>query len=249
MIRLTQVIKTYGPLRAVDEISLDIEEGERVALIGPSGCGKSTLLRIIMGLVVADSGNVEVLGEQLSGGRHRRLRHRMGYMIQGGGLFPHLTVRQNVELAAEHLGWNAQKRADRFQELVQLVHLPSEFADRFPAELSGGQQQRVGLIRALFLDPPLVLFDEPMGALDPLIRAELQEELREIFHQLKKTLLIVTHDIAEAGFLADRLVLLRQGKTVQSGSLAELVKNPANEFVTRFINAQRSPLEAVGEFS
>lgn len=245
MIELEDVGKRYGQSWALRNVSLQIAQGERVALIGPSGCGKSTLLRIIMGLITYDAGSVRILGELLTPRNVRSIRHQLGYVIQGGGLFPHLTVQQNAELAAEQLGWTREQRQARFHELAALVHLPPEFAARYPVQLSGGQQQRVGLIRALFLDPPLVLFDEPMGALDPLIRADLQHELREILVQLNKTMLIVTHDISEAGFLADSLVLLKAGQVIQRGSLADLVRRPSDEFVTRFINAQRSPLESI----
>lgn len=245
MITLTEVGKRYGELWAVRKLSLQVDKGSRVALIGPSGCGKSTLLRIIMGLIRADEGEVIVAGESIRDSSSRDLRHRMGYMVQGGGLFPHLTVLGNVSLVADYLSWTATRIRERYNELAQLVHLPDDFESRFPAELSGGQQQRVALMRALFLDPELVLLDEPMGALDPLIRADLQHELREIFESLGKTMLLVTHDISEAGFLGDEMVLLKEGQIEQQGSLAELVQQPASDFVSRFISAQRSPLESI----
>jgi osmoprotectant transport system ATP-binding protein len=173
------------------------------------------------------------------------LRQRMGYVIQDGGLFPHLTARQNVELLARHLGRPRDRISARTDELAALTHFPTDGLDRFPAQLSGGQRQRVSLMRALALDPDLLLLDEPLGALDPLIRAGLQADLKQIFSSLQKTVVLVTHDLGEAGFLGDRLVLLRDGAIVQAGTLAELVRAPADPFVTRFINAQRSPLEAL----
>lgn len=170
-------------------------------------------------------------------------------MIQDGGLFPHLTVRQNVVLMADYLKWDPSKIAERFADLAKLSHLPESSYDRFPGEISGGQRQRVALMRALFLDPSVLLLDEPMGALDPLIRAELQEELRGIFKTLKKTVIVVTHDIGEAGFLAEKMVLMDQGKVAQIGTLRELVQKPARPFVEQFVNAQRSPLESLEELS
>lgn len=245
MISLQNVGKRYGSQWAVRGVTLSVTQGARVAMIGPSGCGKSTLLRIIMGLIAADEGEVRVADEKIKQSSSNELRHRMGYMVQGGGLFPHLTVQANVSLVAQYLGWDKEKTRRRFQELVQLVDLDEAFAERFPAELSGGQQQRVALMRALFLDPDLLLLDEPMGALDPLIRADLQHELRDIIVQLNKTMLLVTHDISEAGFLSDQMVLLKDGQIEQEGSLEDLARRPESDFVERFISAQRSPLESI----
>ncbi|MFT5524379.1 MAG: osmoprotectant transport system ATP-binding protein [Pirellulaceae bacterium] len=247
MIRLNNVSKRFDDYQALSPLSLDLTPGKTTALLGPSGCGKSTLLRIIVGLIESDTGEI-YFGEQLmTRDNIREIRHRMGYMIQDGGLFPHLTIRDNVTLLARHLGWDKPKCEKRLDELADLTHLPEGSVDRFPTQISGGQRQRVALIRALFLDPDVVLLDEPMGALDPLIRAELQEELRSIFQSLNKTVVVVTHDIGEAGFLADEIALLNAGTIAQMGTLADLVRRPEDEFVTTFINAQRSPLESLGE--
>ena len=246
MLELRGVSKAYGSLQALRPTDLSIQPGKTTALLGPSGCGKSTLLRIIVGLTRSDTGHVTFDGTQLTPENLREFRHRMGYMIQDGGLFPHLTVRGNVSLLAEHLKWEADRIEDRLRELAELTHLPVASLDRFPSQISGGQQQRVALMRALFLDPDVLLLDEPMGALDPLIRSDLQQELREIFKTLHKTVVMVTHDIGEAGFLADTIALLKDGRIVQRGTLEQLVNSPEDKFVTTFVNAQRSPLESVG---
>lgn len=245
MLELRGVSKTYGKLQVLAPTDLELEPGKITALIGPSGCGKSTLLRVMVGLIEPDQGEVIFDGDRLTRGNARRLRHRMGYVIQDGGLFPHLTCAQNASLLARHLKWDRDQCAARLQELADLTHLPRESLDRYPMQISGGQRQRVSLMRALFLDPPLILLDEPMGALDPMIRSDLQTQLREIFTTLDKTVVMVTHDIGEAGFLADRILMLKQGHIVQRGSLAELVQQPADPFVSEFINAQRSPLESL----
>lgn len=245
MIELKKVSKSFGDFQALEPLSLRFTPGRITALLGPSGCGKSTLLRIIVGLLESDSGDVYFGDEAISTENVRRFRHRMGYMIQDGGLFPHLSIRDNVCLLARRLGWNRERCDERFAELGELTHLPKESWDRFPFQISGGQRQRVALMRALFLNPDVVLLDEPMGALDPLIRSELQQELREIFTQLQKTVVVVTHDIGEAGFLADEIILLHDGRVVQKGTLRELVHQPRDPFVTEFINAQRSPLDSL----
>lgn len=245
MLKIENISKRFGDTQALKPISLEFRAGSTTALLGPSGCGKSTLLRIIMGLLPSDSGSVSLEGTVMNAGNRLAIRHRMGYMIQDGGLFPHLSIRENVTLMAQFLGWEAARIEDRFHQLSELTDLPDGSPDRYPNEISGGQRQRVALMRALFLDPAVVLLDEPMGALDPLIRSGLQTELRGIFHKLKKTVIVVTHDIAEAGFLAEEIVLLQQGEVAQTGRLAELVRNPAEPFVEEFINAQRSPLESL----
>ncbi len=221
--------------------------GETKILLGTSGCGKSTLLRLMIGLILPTRGRVTFDGQPLTPQRLAGVRLRMGYVIQEGGLFPHLTARRNCLLMAKHLRWPVARQQDRLQELAELTNLPEELLDRFPAELSGGQRQRVSLIRALMLDPDVMLLDEPLGALDPITRADLQGELREIFRTLGKTVVMVTHDIGEAAYFGDDIVLLRAGKIVQQGSLEQLLQRPADEFVTRFINAQRSPLDSLTE--
>ncbi|OAD21742.1 glycine betaine/carnitine/choline transport ATP-binding protein opuCA [Candidatus Thiomargarita nelsonii] len=246
MLQLKQISKTYGQTTALQSINLSISAGKTTILLGQSGSGKSTLLRIMNGLIQADSGGtVYFEGTQITQENALNLRHKMGYVIQEGGLFPHLTASQNISLMAHYLGWHQDRIDKRVTELAQLTQFPLEGLNRFPLQLSGGQRQRVSLMRALVLDPGLLLLDEPLGALDPMIRSELQTELKDIFQTLGKTVVLVTHDISEAGFLGDIIVLLRDGQIVQQGNLAELVHTPADPFVTQFINAQRSPIEAL----
>jgi osmoprotectant transport system ATP-binding protein len=240
MIRLQQVSKSYGKRTVLEPTSLDVAAGVRHVLVGPSGCGKSTLLRLIVGLIRPDSGRVFLQGEPVTPETVRALRHRVGYVIQDGGLFPHLTAAENVSLLARELGWPRERFGKRLEELSDLVHFPPDGLQRYPLQLSGGQRQRVGLMRALMLDPPVLLMDEPLGALDPLIRARLQHDLREIFTQLEKTVVIVTHDMGEAAFLGDRISVMQAGRIVQTGTLRDLLDTPADPYVTEFISAQRS---------
>jgi len=245
MIRLEGVGKSFGQTAALKSLALVIEKGTTVALLGPSGCGKSTLIRIIVGLVRPDCGTVTIDGEPLTRANILAMRRRMGYVIQQGGLFPHLSAGQNVALMARHLGWKQPEIDARTRHLAGLTKFPLEGMERFPVQLSGGQNQRVSLMRALMLDPAILLLDEPLGALDPLIRYELQRDLKEIFHALKKTVVLVTHDIGEAAYFGDLIVLLKDGSVVQQGTLRDMVRHPADPFVTRFIQAQRSPLESL----
>lgn len=243
MLHLSQVSKRYADSLALAPTDLQVPGGETLVLIGPSGCGKSTLLRLIAGLIQPDSGTIRLEGNVLSVDNILAIRQRMGYVIQEGGLFPHLTVRDNVTVMARYLRRDTSWIDARLSELAQLVRLPEELMTRFPTELSGGQRQRVSLMRALMLDPDLLLLDEPLGALDPMIRYELQQELKTIFTQLGKTVVMVTHDIAEAAFFGQTLVLMREGCIVQNGPFAELAQNPAEPYVEQFINAQRKPME------
>jgi len=245
MLELRGVSKRFGDLQALAPVDLVLKPGGTTALLGPSGCGKSTLLRVLVGLLQSDTGEMIFDGEVVTSENLKLIRRRMGYVIQDGGLFPHLTIRANCVLMAQYLKWDASKIEERLNELVELTHLPPESLDRYPVQISGGQRQRVSLIRALFLDPDVLLLDEPMGALDPLIRADLQGQLREIFSTLHKTVVIVTHDISEAGYLADVICLLKDGSIVQRGLLDDFVHRPADEFVTRFIQAQRNPLDSL----
>ncbi|MGI9329575.1 MAG: ATP-binding cassette domain-containing protein [Gammaproteobacteria bacterium] len=240
MLRLKDISKHYGEVAALEQLSLDIRQGSTTALIGPSGCGKSTLLRALIGLVPPDTGTIEFNGVKLSPENYTRVRRQVGYVVQDSGLFPHLTARSNIELMARHLGWSDQRCETRILELAELTHFPQGCLDRFPTELSGGQNQRVGLMRALMLEPEVLLLDEPLGALDPMIRFELQEDLRAIFTALKKTVVMVTHDLAEAAFLSDNIVLMRDGGIVQRGTLDDMLNSPANEFVAQFVRAQRN---------
>jgi osmoprotectant transport system ATP-binding protein len=239
MIELVGVTKRFGSHAAVDGVGLVCERGRTHVLIGPSGCGKSTLLRMIVGLVTPDAGSVRVDGAPVQADTLPAIRQRIGYMIQEGGLFPHLTARDNAAIMPRYLHWPAEKTAARIDELARLTHLTPALLARYPRQLSGGQRQRVSLMRALMLDPDVLLLDEPLGDLDPMIRAELQEELRTIFLELGKTVVLVTHDLAEAGFLGDRITLLRDGRIVQQGSLSALIEQPANAFVAQFVRAQR----------
>jgi osmoprotectant transport system ATP-binding protein len=246
MLELEGVSKSFGATHALHPLDLCAEAGQSTVLIGPSGCGKSTVLRLMNGLLQPDTGTVRFEGEQLRPDNVLELRQRMGYVIQDGGLFPHLTARDNVTLMARHLGWGRRRMQERLGELVELTRFPQDGLERYPLQLSGGQRQRVSLMRALMLDPHLLLLDEPLAALDPLVRADLQTDLREIFRQLGKTVVLVTHDLGEAGFFGDTVVLMRDGRIVQQSSFQELVESPSEPFVTRFVNAQRSPLESLG---
>jgi osmoprotectant transport system ATP-binding protein len=241
MFHLDGVAKTYAGRPALRPTSLHLAASQATVLIGPSGCGKSTLLRLMIGLIEPDAGTVAFEGQRLTAANIRQLRRRMGYVLQDGGLFPHMTARANITLLARHLGWDRQRIAGRVLELAGLTRFPIDGLDRYPHQLSGGQLQRVGLMRALMLDPDALLLDEPLGSLDPLVRADLQQDLRDIFRSLGKTVVLVTHDLGEAAFFADRIVLLRDGAVVQDGTLAELWHRPVDPFVARFIQAQRGP--------
>ncbi len=243
MLSLNDIAISFQGRPALDGISLQFDSGRTTVLIGPSGCGKSTLLRIIVGLLLPNRGRIEIDGKELNRKSMLESRRRMGYVIQEGGLFQHLTARANAALAAESLGLDRDTIATRIERLRDLVRLPPHSMERYPSQLSGGQRQRVSLMRALMLDPVLLLLDEPLAALDPMIRAELQNDLRDIFRSLGKTVLLVTHDMGEASFLGDRIVLMRMGRIVQCGDLTDLLERPADAFVSQFIQAQRNPVE------
>ncbi|GLQ51149.1 ATP-binding cassette domain-containing protein [Dyella flava] len=234
------VCKRYGGVVALDQVSLGFPAGSATALIGSSGSGKSTLLRMLIGLEWPEQGWVKVDGRVLEPAHVLELRRRVGYVIQEGGLFPHLTALGNLGLLPYHLGWSRDRIRARAEELATLAHLPQSALERYPAELSGGQRQRVALMRGLMLNPGALLLDEPLGALDPIVRHELQDELKHIFDQLGKTVIVVTHDVAEAAWFADRIVLMRQGKVVQDGRLEDLRQHPVDPFVTQFVEAQRT---------
>lgn len=245
VLSLAGVTKSFGDHVALDDVSLSIERGETVVLIGPSGCGKSTLLRTLNGLILPDRGVVRFDGEAVSADTSELMCRRMGYVIQDGGLFPHLTAYENVALMARYLGRDASEVRDRVRSLAELTRLDEQMLGRYPVEMSGGQRQRVSLMRALMLDPEVLLLDEPLGALDPLIRADLQGDLKNIFDSLGKTLVLVTHDMSEAIFFADRIVLMRDGRIVQADGPAELLHKPAEPFVTQFIQAQRRAVDTM----
>ena len=242
MLRLQGVSKRHGDVEVLRALDLTFDTGTTTAILGPSGSGKSTLLKLLNGLVHPTSGVVCFDDRVVDARSAPSLRRQMGYVIQEGGLFPHLTARANVALLARQLGWSTARIRLRVSELAELARLPEARLDDYPHRLSGGQRQRVGLMRALMLDPPVLLLDEPLGALDPLVRAELQTDLRRIFARLHKTVVLVTHDLGEAGYLAERVVLLHEGRVVQVGTLASLLHAPVEPFVQRFVRAQR-PLE------
>ena len=235
LVKLVDVTKRYADATALHATNLSVERGKTTVLIGPSGCGKSTLLR----LIEPDSGAVEFNGEVITSDIIGNLRRRIGYVIQEGGLFPHLTARANVLLMARHIGKSEDEMQNRLVELCELARFSVNLLSRYPVELSGGQRQRVGLMRALMLSPELLLLDEPLGALDPLVRASLQKDLKEIFARLQQTVLFVTHDLAEAIYFGDEVVLMNEGRVVQKGSVVDLRERPADPFVSEFINAQR----------
>jgi osmoprotectant transport system ATP-binding protein len=240
VIALDRVSVRLGEVAALDDITLRIARGEIVSLIGSSGAGKSTVLRLLIGLVRATSGDARVLDVDVAHTRDlRALRRRIGFVIQDGGLFPHLSARDNVVIAAREIGWADAKIASRVDELAAMVQLDASMLARKPADLSGGQRQRVALMRALMLDPEVLLLDEPLAALDPITRAELQDALRALFAQLKKTVVFVTHDLVEAAFFAERLVLMNEGRAAADGTLASL-RASTDSFVARFVSAHRA---------
>lgn len=247
VLELASVSKAFANTPALRAVDLSFAAAETTVLLGASGSGKSTLLRIALGLLAPDAGEVRFEGEAVTAGSLLSMRQRMGYVIQEGGLFPHLTARENVTLMARHLGWDAARIDARVRELAELARLPEPLLARYPAQLSGGQRQRVALMRALTLDPHLLLLDEPLGALDPLVRVELQADLRHAFRRLRKTVVIVTHDVGEAAFFADRIVMFRDGAILQQGTTADLLERPVDPYVTRFFRAQRQGPEAEDE--
>ncbi len=240
LVQLLGVSKSFGGTTALQPTDLEFAPGLTTALIGPSGCGKSTLLRLIINLLAPDRGRILFDGAEVTAANAQEVRRRVGYVIQEGGLFPHLTARSNVLLMSRHLGRPTSEMDQRLEELCELSQFPRTALDRYPTELSGGQRQRVSLMRALMLSPEVLLLDEPLGALDPLVRSALQRDLKEIFARLKQTTILVTHDMGEAAYLADEIVLLNEGRIVQRGSAADLRDHPATGFVSEFINAQRS---------
>jgi osmoprotectant transport system ATP-binding protein len=235
MYELDAVRVTYRGLEALAPTSLTIGKGETLVLLGPSGSGKSTLLRCLIGLSPY-TGELRFDGTPVHD--WRQVRRRLGYVIQEGGLFPHLTARGNVTLAAREFGWDAERIDARVGELAGLVALDGAQLDRFPGALSGGQRQRVAMMRALMLDPDVVLLDEPLSALDPVTRLRLAGELRDIFARLGKTVVMVTHSLREARFFGGRAVLMRDGRIVQQGAIAELERAPADGFVAEFLAAE-----------
>ncbi|MBK8974791.1 MAG: ATP-binding cassette domain-containing protein [Planctomycetes bacterium] len=253
MIELRGVHKQFDgpdgrPVDAVRGVDLHVADGETVCLIGTSGCGKTTTMKLINRLIEPTAGSVHVGGADVRTLDSIRLRRRIGYVIQSGGLFPHLTIARNVGVLCELEGWTRAKTRARVEELLDLVNLPAaEFADRRPGELSGGQRQRVGVARALALDPDYVLMDEPFGALDPLTRADLQREFHLLQERVRKTVVLVTHDTREAFALGDRVALMDRGRIVQIGTLDDFRERPASRFVARFLDSHLGGDDGGGE--
>jgi osmoprotectant transport system ATP-binding protein len=242
MIKLDRVSKVYPDgTRAVNEVSLEVEKGELCVLLGPSGCGKTTTMRMINRLIPISEGNVYIDGTKNTEMNEDELRRDIGYAIQDIGLFPHMTVGENIETVPALKGWPKSQRRKRAEELLELMGMPQgEFINKFPSELSGGQRQRVGVARALGADPPILLMDEPFGAIDPITRVRLQGEFLKIQQVLKKTIMFVTHDIYEAIKMGDKIALMNEGWLVQYAPPAELLYRPENDFVESFVGTDRA---------
>ena len=240
MLELQNISKTFEDRSVLADVNLMVPKGATHALIGSSGSGKTTLLRITLGLIPFDKGYVKINDQALLSFTPVEWADRIGYVPQDGGLFPHISAKNNIALIAKLRGWRRSKIDGRVEELRKLVDLDPEILTRFPREMSGGQKQRVSIMRAAMMDPAVMLLDEPMAALDPLIRRSLQQELKSIFLRLNKTVLLVTHDLGEAVYLAEQITLLHEGRVVQTGSYRDLLLQPATPFVSQFINAQRS---------
>lgn len=239
-IEIRHLSKRYGDVRAVEDLNLDIAGGELLILIGGSGSGKTTTLRMINRLITPDTGTITINGQDVSGLDPVRLRRNIGYVIQQIGLFPHMTVRENIGLVPRIEGWSRDAITDRVRELLALVDLPPDsYIDRYPRELSGGQQQRIGLARAMVMDPPLLLMDEPFGALDPILRKQLQDEFLEIKKAIGRTIIFVTHDINEAVKLGDRIAIMHDGRLIQTGTPEDLILNPEDAIVSNLVEADR----------
>ena len=246
MIELHQLTKTYGDSTVVDRLDLDLAKGEIVVLLGGSGCGKTTTLKMINRLVEPSSGSVHLNGESTNEIEPHELRRRIGYGFQQVGLFPHMTVAENVAITPRLLGWSRSRQADRADELLALMELePDDYRHRLPAQLSGGQAQRVGLARALASEPEILLLDEPFGALDPLIRDRLQSFFKALCKDLGLTVLFVTHDMVEALLLADRIAVMEAGRFLQIGAPRDLLTSPADETVAELMSTPRRQAEAI----
>jgi osmoprotectant transport system ATP-binding protein len=246
MLRFENVSLTVDNRVLLAPTSFAIATGARLAVVGTSGAGKSTILRLALGLALPTAGEVHVLGEPLTPASCERLRLRMGYVVQEGGLFPHLKAGDGAALVAMDLGWSASRRRDRLVELGLLVGVAPDLFDRYPFQLSGGQRQRMGLVRALMLDPELLLFDEPFAALDPVSSARLEDDLLGIINTLGRTLIMVTHDLARAGRIGHDIAVMHEGRVLQRGTYATLAREPAHPFVTELLQAQRSAPRQTG---
>ena len=235
MISLEGVSKHYGDFKAVNDISLTVEEAEFLVVLGPSGSGKSTLLRLINKMIESDGGEIKVEGQNIDNFKAEDLRRSIGYVIQSIGLFPHMDVKRNIATVPKLLKWEEEKIDQRVDEMLDLVGLkPEDYKDKRPSELSGGEAQRIGVARAMASNPHILLMDEPFGAVDPINRLRIQKEFRKIQRQLKKTVVFVTHDIDEALLLADRICIMREGEIVQIDSPEKIISSPKNDFVKDF---------------
>lgn len=242
MVKLEAVEKSYSGELVIPSLTLELSERKTHVLLGPSGCGKTTILRMICGLTIPEQGNIFIQDRRVKEIRHKEIARLFGYVIQDGGLLPHLNVRQNICFPVlMQQSWESADES-RLMELLEMVHLSESLLDQYPQNLSGGQRQRVSLLRGLIMDAPLLLLDEPMSALDPLVRLHLQSELKEIIQRFNKTVVMVTHDIHEAARLADQVYLLKDGKVIQKGKFNDFLNNPASDFVAEFVKAQL-PLE------
>lgn len=239
MITASHLIKKFGPTTAVNDVSFTVPPGENLVLLGTSGCGKTTTLRMINRLTEPDAGAITIDGKDVESLQPEILRRSIGYVMQQNGLFPHYTVEENIGIVPGLLKWEKEKTRERVKVLLEKLNLSyEEHAHMYPHELSGGQQQRVGLARALAADPPVLLMDEPFGALDPINRQQIRKELGQLDEFKRKTIIMVTHDIHEAFELADKVCLMDKGKIVQLGTPRELRENPVNEFVSAFVKGQ-----------
>lgn len=233
-IEFENINKSYQQQSVVKDVSLSLPSGKTTAVVGESGSGKSTLMQIANGLVLPDSGQIRIDDQSLDYQNLPAVRRGMGYAVQGAGLFPHLTIQQNVTLVAMMAGWSKERIATRYRLLLEFFGLDNELSDRYPHSLSGGQQQRVGLCRAMMLEPPILLLDEPFSALDPITRASIHKEMLRL---KDVSILLVTHDMTEAARLAEYLVILKEGQVVQQGSVVHIKNEPANEYVSLLLGA------------
>jgi osmoprotectant transport system ATP-binding protein len=243
MIVAEHLSKHFGKTAAVDDISFEVKEGETLVLLGTSGCGKTTTLKMINRLIEPSGGRISVNGKDVLAQNPDELRRGIGYVLQNNGLFPHYSVAENMAIVPKLLNWDQQKIKERTNVLLEKLNLPESYLSLYPNELSGGQQQRVGLARALMADPPVLLMDEAFGALDPITRASIRKEFKNLDELKRKTIVMVTHDVQEAFEMADRICLMDSGKIKQIGTPAELLFKPADQFVSSFLDDQRLQLE------
>jgi len=241
MIRFENVSKGFAGLSVLTNLSFQVDQGMTVALLGLSGSGKTTALKLVCGLYFADQGRVLVNGKVIGVDQVSSLRRQIGYVIQDGGLFPHLNSYANLSIVGREAGLSSAEIRTRIDELATMTKISSQTLSQYPREVSGGQRQRIGIMRALFLNPPVLLLDEPFGSLDPITRGSLQEDLKLLFQELKQSVLLVTHDLFEAGYMAQKILLLEQGRIAQEGSLHDLIENPENDFVRLFVSSHRYP--------